>query len=149
MINLRCVARRLSLVFAVSSVAGCLQPADVGGSYVSLAGRWQYVAIEAGATGSNFSGTLVISQGSTPAFRGSLDGASVSLVTGESKALAGTVSGAASTAEAIDFDVAIEGGSRCHVGQLAGDTLSGTWVRLSSQGVSASGKFSALRIRAQ
>ena len=147
MMNMKCAARRFLFLLATSLLGGCLQPTDGGGSCITLAGRWQHVATETGATGSSFNGVLILSQGSSAAFRGSLDGTSVSLITGESKAVAGTVSGSASAPETIDFDVALETGPRRHVGQLAVDTLSGTWLKLSGQGGSTSGTFSAVWIR--
>ncbi|MEO8335285.1 MAG: hypothetical protein ABI664_09940 [bacterium] len=47
----------------------------------------------------------------------------------------------------IDFDVFLELQPRRHVAQLAGDSLIGTWVRLSDQGIAASGTVQARRAR--
>jgi hypothetical protein len=140
-------ARPMALAFAVSFLAGCLRPTDVGVSAVSLMGRWQYSAAESGASGTTLSGILVVSQQSGASFQGSLSVTSTSVETGENRSLAGTVSGSAATSSAIDFDVSLEQDPRRHVGQLVGDTLSGTWLRLSAQGVAASGTFIARRLK--
>lgn len=138
--------RRLLLALALLPLAACLQPTDTGLSSVSLVGRWQYSAVQTGASGGTMNGTLVIGQQSGPSFRGSLEVTSTSAETGEIQSLAGTVSGSASAVEAIDFDVFLEQLPRRHVAQLSGNTLSGTWLRLSDSGVSASGTFSARRL---
>ncbi len=138
---------RLLLAVAVSSLAACLQPTDTGVSSVSVAGRWQYSAVQTGASGATMNGTLVIGQQSGAGFQGSLEVTSTNAETGETRSVAGTVSGSAPAAGAIDFDVFLEPMPRRHVAQLVGDTISGTWVRLSVDGVSASGTFSAHRLR--
>jgi hypothetical protein len=134
------------LIMAGLSVAGCLQPTDTGLSSISLAGRWQYSAVETGPAASTLDGTLVISHESGAAFQGLLDVTLVS-TNGESRTLAGTVTGSAPSASVIDFDVALEAAPRRHVGRLSGDTIAGTWLRLSGDGASASGTFSARRLR--
>jgi hypothetical protein len=138
---------RSGFIVALISISGCLQPTDVAGSAVSLAGRWQYSAVQNDAAGATLRGTLVIAQQSGASFQGSLDVTSTSNATGEVRSIAGTVSGAALTGGAIDFDAFLETAPRRHVAKLVGDTLSGTWLRLSDQGVSASGTFTARRIR--
>jgi len=143
----RLLLARLFLAASVSSLAACLQPTDTGASSVSLDGRWQYSAVETGASGGTMNGTLVIGQHSGASFQGSLEVTSTSAETGEIRSLAGSLSGSAAAIDAIDFDVFLELTPRRHVAQLVGDTLSGTWVRLSDQGISASGTFSARRLR--
>jgi hypothetical protein len=137
---------RVFFGLALLSMVACLQPTDTGVSSVSLAGRWQYSATEAGASPRNLNGTLVISQQSGASFQGTLSVSSTNTETGETQSLAGTVSGSAPKAGAIDFDVSLEQLPRRHVGQLVGETLTGTWLRLSEQGVAATGTFSARRL---
>jgi hypothetical protein len=137
----------LLLAVAVLALGACLQPTDTGVSSVSLAGRWQYSAVQTGVSGGTLNGTLVIGQQSGASFQGSLEVTSTSAETGEIRSFAGTVSGSAPVVGAIDFDVFLEQMPRRHVAQLIGDTLSGTWLRLSEQGLSASGTFSAHRLR--
>jgi hypothetical protein len=138
---------RAGLLAALLSLSACLKPTDTGVGAVSLAGRWQYSAIQNDATGGTLRGTLVIAQQSGASFQGSLDVTETSGATGEVRSIAGTVSGAAPTGGTIDFDAFLETAPRRHVARLVGDTLSGTWLRLSNQGVSASGTFIARRIR--
>jgi hypothetical protein len=113
---------------------------------VSLAGRWQYSAVQTGASGGTMNGTLVIGDQSGAGFQGSLEVTSTSAQTGEIQTLAGTVSGSAPAGGPIDFDVFLEELPRRHVAQLAGQTLTGTWLRPSAGGTAASGTFSAHRL---
>lgn len=138
-------SRRLLLALTLIGLAGCLQPTDTGISSVSLAGRWQYSAVQTGASGATANGTLVIGEQSGASFQGSLEVTSTSAETGEVRSIAGTVSGSAPAVGAVDFDVFLEQQPRRHVGRLAGETITGTWLRLSADGVSASGTFSAHR----
>lgn len=138
--------RNLFLTLTLMPLAACLQPTDTGSASVSVAGRWRYSAVQTGASGGTMSGTLVIGHQSGPGFQGSLEAISTSAETGEIRSVAGTVSGSATAVGAIDFDVFLEQVPRRHVAQLAGNTLSGTWLRLSESGVSASGTFAAHRI---
>jgi len=138
--------KRIALVLLIASMTACLQPTDTGVSSVSLVGRWQYSAVQTGASGGTMSGTLVIGQQSGASFQGSLDVSSTSSESGEINSVAGTVSGSAPTAGTIDFDAFLEIAPRRHVAKLAGNILTGTWVRLSDTGVTASGTFSARRI---
>jgi hypothetical protein len=140
-------AIRCGFLMALVSIAGCLQPTDTAGTSVPLTGRWQYSARQNDAAGATLIGTLVIAQQSGASFQGSLDVTSTNGATGEVRSIAGTVSGAAPTGGAIDFDAFLETTARRHVARLVGDTLSGTWLRLGDQGVSASGTFTARRIR--
>jgi hypothetical protein len=89
---------------------------------------------------------LVIAEQSGASFQGSLEVTSTIAATGEVRSIAGTVSGSAPADGTIDFDVFLEQQPRRHVGQLVGETISGTWLRLSGQGASASGTFTAHRI---
>jgi len=134
------------LAAAMLSLTACLQPTDTGVSSVSLAGRWQYSAEQTGASGGTMSGTMVIEQQSGAGFQGSIQVTTTSAANGEVKSIAGTVSGSAPAGGAIDFDVYLEQEPRRHVARLSGDEITGTWVRLSEGGVSASGTFSARRL---
>jgi hypothetical protein len=138
--------RRLLLALTLLPMTACLQPTDTGIASVSLSGRWQYSAIQTGASGGTASGTLVIGQQSGASFHGSLDVTARSAATGEVRSIAGTVSGSAPANGAIDFDVFLEQQPRRHVGQLVGETISGTWLRVSSDGAAVSGTFTASRI---
>ena len=138
--------RKFFLALSLIPLAACLQPTDTGVASVSLAGRWQYSAVQSGVSGGTMTGTLVIGQLSGSSFHGSLEVTSTSAETGEIRNIAGTLSGSTTALGAIDFDVFLEQLPRRHVAQLTGNTLSGTWLRLSEGGVSASGTFSAHRL---
>lgn len=136
---------RLFLALAMCSIVGCLQPTDTGVSSISLAGRWQYSAQQSGGSNVTLNGTMEIEQ-SRSGFQGSLEVISTSAETGESRSVAGTLSGSAPASDAIDFDVFFEEAPRRHVARLVGDVLNGTWIRVSADGVPASGTFSARRL---
>ena len=138
--------QKFFLALTLIPSAACLQPTDTGSASVSVAGRWQYSAVQTGASGGTMSGMLVIEQKSGPAFQGSLELTSTSAETGETRSIAGTVSGSAGAVGAIDFDAFLEHMPRRHVAQLTGNTLSGTWLRLSESSVPASGTFTAHRV---
>jgi hypothetical protein len=138
--------RKCFLAFALLPLGACLQPTVTGAASVSLAGRWQYSAVQSGASGGTMNGTLVIGEQSGASFHGSLEITLTSAETGEIRSIAGTVSGSSPATGAVDFDVFLEQQPRRHVAQLTGNTLTGTWLRLSEGGVPASGTFSAHRI---
>jgi len=139
---------RLVVLSAVSLLTACLQPTDTQVDSVSLAGRWQYTAQQNGTTITMLAGTMIIEQHAGAAgFQGYLNVVSTSAETGEGRSVAGTLSGSAASANAVDFDVFLEPVARRHVAHLAGDMLTGTWVRVADDGLSASGSFSAKRIQ--
>ncbi len=138
--------RMLFLALTLLPLTACLQPTDTGAGSVALAGRWQYSAAQTGGSAETFNGTLVIGQQSGASFQGTIEVTATSTETGATRSLAGPVSGSAAAIGAIDFDVFLEQQPRRHVAELAGNTLSGTWLRLSDGVVSASGTFSARRL---
>ena len=101
---------RCALVVVLLSLSGCLQPSVTDVRSVSLSGRWQYSAMQNDGTGGTLRGTLVISQQSGASFQGSLDVTETSGATGEIRAVAGAVSGAAPATTAIEFDAFLEVG---------------------------------------
>jgi len=90
---------------------------------------------------------MVIEQRAGAGFQGHLEVVARSSENGEARSFAGTLSGSATAANAVDFDVFLEPVARRHVAQLTGDLLTGTWVRVADDGLPASGSFSARRIQ--
>lgn len=90
-------------------------------------------------------GTLDISSESGMSFQGRLDIEGINSQTGQSRALGGLVSGTEQASNVIDFDADVESTPHRHVGQLVADTITGTWVGASPNGVMSSGTFRAER----
>jgi hypothetical protein len=112
-----------------------------------MGGSWHYAGAQTGAVRENLTGTLVIGRQSGSAFQGSVEIIATNTLTGETRALHGTLSGSVPSADAVDFDASVELMPRRHVGRLVGDTITGTWVGTSSEGGTVSGIFRAERIR--
>lgn len=122
-------------------LAGCLSSTAVQPSLLDVRGEWSYAGAQSGANPESLSGTLVISTESGTAFQGRLDVFGVSQQSGQSRLLAGLVSGVVAANGVIDFDASVEATPRRHVGRIVADTITGTWVGHSADGVMTTGTF--------
>jgi len=138
--RVRFVAGTMILVGA-ALVSGCLKSTEPQPSLLQLNGSWNYTGIQTGPVRETLSGILTISRESGMSFQGRLDLVAVNSQTGQSRLLGGLVSGSESGSNVIDFDADLEANPRRHVGQLVGDTVSGTWVVSASDGSTTSGTF--------
>jgi hypothetical protein len=130
-----------SLVFAASAgLSACLQSTEPQPSLLGLNGSWSYTGVQTGPVRETLTGTLTISLESGTSFQGRLDLVGVSDQTGQSRVLGGLVSGSESGTDVIDFDANLET-TRRHVGQIVGDTITGTWIASSPGGTMSSGTF--------
>ena len=136
----RFVTGSLMLVGA-ALVSGCLKSSEPQPSLLQLDGSWNYTGIQTGPVRETLSGTLTVSRESGTSFQGRLDLVAVNSQSGQSRLLGGLVSGSESGSDVIDFDADLETNPRRHVGQLVGDTVSGTWVGSASDGSMSSGTF--------
>lgn len=134
------------LVVASALTSGCLQSTAPQPSQLGLAGSWSYAGVQTGPVRETLTGTLTISRESAASFQGRLDVVGVNEQTGQSRVLGGLVSGSASGVDVIDFDANLEASPRRHVGNIAGDVITGTWVGSSSDGNMASGTFRIERV---
>jgi hypothetical protein len=67
---------------------------------------------------------------------------------GQQRRVAGPFSGRTVDSTTLDFEVILGAVSRRHVGKVKGDSLTGTWVEASSDGIpTASGTFRSARGR--
>jgi hypothetical protein len=98
------------------------------------------MGVQTGPVRETLTGTLTISLESGTSFQGRLDLVGVSDQTGQSRVLGGLVSGSESGTDIIDFDANLET-TRRHVGQIVGDTITGTWIASSPGGTMSSGTF--------
>ena len=134
------------LLIATSGLlSACLRSTEPQPSALALNGSWAYTGVQSGPVRENLAGTLVISRESGTSFQGRVDLVGVNGLTGSSRSLNGLVSGSASGTNVIDFDADLETTPRRHVGTIAGDTITGTWVGSSSDGTVSSGTFRIVR----
>lgn len=129
------------LVLITALVSGCLKSTEPQPSLLRLNGSWNYTGVQTGPVQETLTGTLTISSESGTSFQGRLDVVSVNSQTGQRRLLGGLVSGSESASQVIDFDAGLESNPRRHVGQLVGDTISGTWVGSAANGSMLSGTF--------
>ena len=132
----------LSLI-TIGVAAGCLRSTEPGSGQVQLTGTWSYSGTQTGAVRENLLGELRILSESGSTFEGRLDIVSTN-EGGDSRVMSGSVSGSAES-DVVDFDAHVEASARRHVGQVVGDTITGTWVGSTPGGSVSSGTFRAER----
>ena len=138
-------ALAILLIATSGLLSGCLRSTELQPSSLALNGSWAYTGLQSGPVRETLSGTLVISRESGTSFQGRVDLVGINELTGSSRSLNGLVSGSASGTNVIDFDANLETTPRRHVGTIAGDTITGTWVGSSSDGTVSSGTFRIVR----
>jgi hypothetical protein len=132
---------------AICGLAGCkVQDAISPGVVVPVHGDWRYVSeyVVPGPVSVDGSVRLFVdSDGSvsgTASFVERSAGAA-------DRAIAGTLSGRGVDISTVEFDLTIDGGVRRHVGVLAGDSLTGSWVLTSASSTPVGARFRAARTR--
>jgi hypothetical protein len=138
--SLQASARISALGLAVL-LSACLKSTEPQPSLIQLAGTWNYTGIQTVPVRETLTGTLTITRESGTSFQGRLDLVAVNSQTQLQRLLSGSVSGAESNADVIDFDADVEATLRRHVGQIVADTITGTWVVSSADGNMSSGTF--------
>ena len=142
----RRACRRSLLSFGVVTLfGGCLSSTDIKPPELGLAGDWSYTGVQTGPVREVLSGDLRINGESGMSFQGTLSLEGVNEATGERRMLSGSVSGTGE-GRVIDFDANVESTGRRHVGQIVGDTITGSWVGSTSGGTISSGTFRVERI---
>ena len=141
------MTRRLAglLSWGVAVVlAACVSTTDSSGQPpVALTGAWDYAAIQTTPAPATLSGTLTVSSQAGKTFQGSLDVTEVDSATGVYH-FAGPVSGEALDSVTVDFDAFLTSTARRHVGAVAHDSITGSWVEQGST-VTKAGSFRAVR----
>jgi hypothetical protein len=141
----RRVALSAVLVSTSAVFSSCLRSTEAQPSLLHLSGSWNYSGEQTNPVREVLTGTLEIANESGTSFQGRLDIVGFNSQTGQSRALNGIVSGTEENSSVIDFDADVESTPRRHVGQLVGDTITGTWVGASANGIMSSGTFRAER----
>lgn len=132
----------LSMI-AIGVGAGCLKSTEPRPAQVRLTGTWSYSGAQTGAVRESLVGELRILSESGSTFEGRLDIVGTNEA-GDSRVMSGSVSGSADS-DVVDFDAHVEASARRHVGQVVGDTITGTWVGSTPGGSVSSGTFRAER----
>ena len=130
------------------AVVACFGPTDPGKVGVPVVGSWSYVATQGAPAAAQINGSLAFSGQTGAQISGTLDAIEVG-AGGQQRRLTGPVSGRTVDSTTLDFDLLLGDVSRRHVGQVRGDSLTGTWVETPLDGglPSASGTFRASRSR--
>jgi len=127
----------MSLVLAC---VGCLRSTAPEPSVIQLNGIWKYTGVQTQPVRETLAGTLTVSRESGSSFQGRLDVVTTDEQSGQTTVLGGSLSGAESGVNVIDFDANLETVRR-HVGQIVADTITGTWIGSSADGAMSSGTF--------
>jgi hypothetical protein len=135
--------RVLAIASAVLA-AGCLRSTAPQPSVIQLNGSWKYTGVQTQPVRETLTGTLTISRESGASFQGQLVLLATNEASGQGTSLNGLVSGTESDGNVIDFDADLETVRR-HVGQMVGDTITGTWIGSASNGIMSSGTFKVER----
>ena len=138
------VLRAASLTLITIGVASaCLKSTEPQPGQVQLTGTWNYTGVQTGGMRENLVGELRILSESGSTFEGRLDIVGTN-ESGDSRVMSGSVSGSGES-DVVDFDAYVEAAARRHVGQIVGDTITGTWVGSAPGGSISSGTFRAER----
>ncbi len=139
------MALRLGCVLAGATLlAGCGSPLATDGTAPDLRGAWSYQAAQ-NAPSLVLSGTLIVSGQSGPSFNGQLQVVETNQA-GVQRQLSGIVTGTAPNGGTVDFDAFLEQSGRRHVGRVAGDSITGSWLDDSGASVPVTGSFKLRRL---
>lgn len=134
------LARPLRLALLALLPAACAFATDPDAEVADVRGTWTYTG-EQSAPALALTGTLTVQSQQGETIGGQLswqepDGLGGQAIRG------GAVSGRVIETTDVDFDVLSVGVTRRHVGRLAGDSIKGAWIEVSS---GKSGEFVAVR----
>jgi len=128
---------------AVALTVACSSPTgscEVAGGIV---GQWNYQATQESPRRGTVAGSLVIASSNCADFQGVMDVVET-LSSGESRRIAGPVSGTLIDQSLVQFEASVGGGNRAHFARLAGDSITGSWVESSGTAV-GTGQFTGRR----
>jgi hypothetical protein len=134
---------RTWVVFLVPLALACSQPTAGCGADSPVRGQWSYRAVRESPAQASISGSMTIEMRNCVDLQGSLDIVEV-LPTGETRRIAGPISGTLIDSGLVRFDATLGTSDREHFARLRGDSLSGTWIELAGS-MSGAGSFSGRR----
>ena len=141
---MRSTWRRVAAMAAVVIPFACSNPTASCESNAGLSGQWTYAATQESPVPASMSGTMVIASRQCADFQGTLDVVE-SFATGESRRVAGFISGTTFDSSLIRFESVIAGEAREHLARIWQDSISGDWIQ-SSNGAARSGRFAGHRV---
>jgi autotransporter translocation and assembly factor TamB len=106
-------------------------------------GQWSYRATREAPMQATITGSLLIEMRNCVDLQGSLDVVEV-LPTGESRRIAGPVSGTVIDDGLVRFEAELGTAGREHFARFTGDSLTGTWIEVAGP-AAGSGSFSGRR----
>ena len=142
------VARHNAVMSALGAVTlaaavSCSSPTSSCEGTSQVAGQWSYAATRESPVHGTISGSLEITLVNCVDLLGVIDVVET-LTTGETRRLAGPVSGTVVDSTLVRFEAELGGGSREHFARIKGDSLAGTWVETNG-GPSGTGPFGGRR----
>jgi hypothetical protein len=135
--------RALSTVLALMGATGCAAVEADCDEASPLVGQWSYSGTQDTPATGSLSGTLAVTSAGCGAMIGQLDVLETDEL-GETRRLAGVVSGSVFANGTVRFDAELAGGTRQHLATLRGDSLVGNWAGAANGGT-ASGSFEGRR----
>jgi hypothetical protein len=133
----------LCLVAAALVASACANPVESCEQLSAVAGRWSYRATRESPGQGTITGLLQIESPNCVDLNGSMDVVEV-LATGESRRIAGPISGTIIDSGHVRFEAQFGSGSREHFARIGGDSLSGAWLEIAGSNP-GSGPFSGRR----
>jgi hypothetical protein len=139
---------RLIAVFVCAFfIVACAGSTDPGRPGVPVVGGWSYAGQQVAPGSASLTGAISFSTQSGSKISGSVDFVEIDS-RGQQRRVAGPFSGRTVDSTTLDFEVVLGALSRRHVGRVKGDSLTGTWVESSGDGIpTASGTFRSARGR--
>jgi hypothetical protein len=133
--------RSRTLIVVLIGIGACGAATDVGSPGVPVAGKWSYTGQQVAPAAASLAGTLSFTQQTGAQIAGSVDFVETDS-RGQQRRVAGPFAGRTVDSTTLDFDVVLGAVSRRHVGKVKADSLTGTWVESSADGLpTASGTF--------
>lgn len=141
------ILRRTPLVAFVLGVAACASATDLGSPGVPVVGAWSYVGQQVTPGAAALAGSISFTQQTGARISGSLDFVETDS-RGQQRRVAGPFAGRTADSTTLDFELVLGAMTRRHVGRVKADSLTGTWVESSSDGLpTSSGTFRGARTR--
>lgn len=141
------VMRIVTIFVLVFSLGACAGSTDPGRPGVPVLGAWSYAGQQVAPGSASLVGSMSFSTQTGAQVGGSVDFVETD-ARGQQRRVAGPFSGRTVDSTTLDFEVILGAVSRRHVGKVKGDSLTGTWVEASSDGIpTASGTFRSARGR--
>ncbi|HSA54603.1 MAG TPA: hypothetical protein VLE53_02815 [Gemmatimonadaceae bacterium] len=134
-------------LFTILAAWGCSSPTSSCGDVHPSLGEWSYQATRESGVHGTISGSLVIESRDCTDLHGVIDVVEV-LATGESRRLAGPVSGTVVDSTLVRFEAVLGLERREHLARITGDSIAGNWVEISG-GAAGSGPFGGRRQEAR